>query len=58
MINLIQKILHLIPFIHFYGRWSDTKDCGGYAGQERQQRFCTICNKKQYRAVKNYAYEL
>ena len=52
----IFKVLHLIPFVHFYNRWSDTKDCTGYAGGERQQRFCVVCNKKQYRTVNNYTF--
>lgn len=52
----ILKVLHLIPFVHFHGRWSDTKDCAGYAGDERQQRFCIVCNKKQYRTVNNYTF--
>lgn len=54
MINFIQRILHLIPFMHFYGKWSDPKETRGYAGDERQERFCIICNKKQYRTVNNY----
>lgn len=48
------KLLHFIPFVHFYTPWSDTKDCVGYVGNERQQRFCTLCNRKSYRTVKNY----
>ena len=52
--NMLMRILHIMPFIHFYGKWSNTKDCRGYAGDERQQRFCSICNKKQYRTVDNY----
>jgi hypothetical protein len=50
------RILHIMPFTHFYGKWSDTKDCGGYGGDERQQRFCVICNKKQYRTVNNWTW--
>jgi hypothetical protein len=44
----------MIPFVHFYTPWSDTKDCISYGGRERQQRFCKICNKKQYRVIENY----
>jgi hypothetical protein len=55
--NFIMKLLHMIPFVHFYTPWSDTKECGSYGGYERQQRFCTICNKKQYQVVKNSQYE-
>ena len=44
--------------MHFYTPWSDTSDCIGYANNERQQRFCTICNKKQYRTVPNYKLDL
>jgi hypothetical protein len=51
--NFIKKVLHMIPFVHFYTPWSDTKDCIGYGGYERQQRFCTICNKKQYRVIED-----
>jgi hypothetical protein len=51
--NIIHKILHMIPFVHSYTPWSDTKDCGEYGGSERQQRFCEVCNKKQYRIVDN-----
>jgi hypothetical protein len=50
----ILRLLHLIPYLHFYGKWSDTTECRGYAGDERQQRFCVICNRKQYRTVNNY----
>jgi hypothetical protein len=50
----ILRLLHLIPYLHFYGKWSDTAECRGYAGDERQQRFCVICNRKQYRTVNNY----
>ena len=52
--NILLNLLHMIPFTHFYTKWSDTKDCGGWAGDERQQRFCIICNKKQYRTVNNF----
>ena len=54
--NFIFKMLHIIPFVHFYSKWSDTKDCTTYAGDERQQRFCTVCNRKQYRSVQNYTF--
>ena len=57
-ITMFKKLLHLIPFMHFYTPWSDPKDCHGYAGNERQQRFCTVCNKKKYRMVKNYPMDL
>jgi hypothetical protein len=52
--NILMKFLHLIPFVHFYDQWSSPEACRGYAGDERQQRFCVICNKKQYRTVNNY----
>lgn len=51
--KILMKILHIIPFTHFYDKWSNTEDCHGYAGYERQQRFCIVCNKKQYRTVTN-----
>ena len=51
--NILLKLLHILPFTHFYGKWSDTGTCSGYDGEERQQRFCIICNKKQYRTVNN-----
>ena len=51
--ELVMRILHLIPFVHFYDKWSDVEDCTGYAGEERQQKFCKICNKKMYRTVDN-----
>ena len=50
--NTLMKILHIIPFVHFYEKWSDTVG-HDYAGYERQQRFCIVCNKKQYRTVQN-----
>lgn len=56
MIKLIQKILHVIPFVHFYFKWSYPKDEVGYCGDERQSRYCTICNKKQYRTVNNFTF--
>ena len=52
--NFIMRILHIIPFVHFYDKWSNTSECIGYASDERQQRFCVICNKKQYRTVNNF----
>ncbi len=52
--NILMRILHVIPFAHFYDKWSGTEDCIGFAGDERQQRFCIICNKKQYRTVNNF----
>ena len=45
-----------MPFTHFYGKWSNTEDCRGFGGDERQQRFCVVCNKKQYRTVNNYTW--
>lgn len=51
--NILHKIFHMIPFLHFYTPWSDTKDCREYGGYERQTRFCKVCNKKQYRIVSN-----
>jgi hypothetical protein len=51
--NYLMRLLHLIPFVHFYTPWSDTKECGSYGGYERQQRFCKVCNKKQYRVIEN-----
>jgi hypothetical protein len=50
---MIKKLLHYIPFVHFYTKWSDTSECSPYGFHERQQRFCVICNKKQYRMVGN-----
>ena len=50
--NTLMKILHIIPFVHFYEKWSDTVG-RDYGGCERQQRFCIVCNKKQYRTVQN-----
>ena len=52
----LMKILHVIPFTHFYDKWSGTEACRGYGGEERQQRFCVICNKKQYRTVNDYTW--
>ena len=48
----LMRILHIIPFVHFYEEWSDPVG-RNYDGCERQQRFCIICNKKQYRTVNN-----
>ena len=54
--NILLRILHIMPFTHFYSKWSNTEDCRGYGGDERQQRFCSICNKKQYRTVNNFTW--
>lgn len=54
MINFIRRVLHVIPFMHFYGKWSDPKENSRYGDYERQTRYCVICNKKQYRTVDNY----
>ena len=42
----IKRILHLIPFVHFYTHWKDRDNHGGY---DRQDRYCKICNKRQNR---------
>ena len=52
MMNILMKILHMIPFVHFYTRWSDPVG-RDYDVCERQQRYCIVCNKKQYRTVNN-----
>ena len=54
--NILMRILHIMPFTHFYDKWSGTEVCRGYGGEERQQRFCVICNKKQYRTVNDYTW--
>lgn len=51
--NIFQRILHMIPFVHFYTAWSDTNECEMYGDFERQKRFCKVCNKKQYRSLDN-----
>ena len=51
---MIYRLLHWLPFTHFYGKWSDTDECRSFGGDERQQRFCIVCNKKQYRTVNNF----
>jgi hypothetical protein len=51
--DVLIDTLHMIPFVHFYTPWSDTKECESYGGYERQQRFCKVCNKKQYRVIEN-----
>jgi hypothetical protein len=43
----IMKILHLIPLVHFYGKWIDR---GSYANKYgKQQKSCLICNRKANR---------
>lgn len=49
---MIKKILHYIPFVHFWSNWRtvDTgyyRDTGNY--WEDQRRSCKICNKTQLR---------
>lgn len=46
--NLIKRILHLLPFVHFYGRWEDLHEPSGY-GHWHQVRRCTVCNRGQIR---------
>lgn len=53
MVNVIKRIIYLIPFIHFYTKWSDPSETRGYGFCERQHRFCTVCNKKQFRVISN-----
>ena len=48
---MIKRLLHLIPFVHFYKPWEMCDKEYGYA--ERQYTFCTICNKKKHRLVNN-----
>jgi hypothetical protein len=50
MNELIKKLCHIIPGIHFYSKWSMAK-VASYGSWERQERYCSICNKKQYRIV-------
>lgn len=53
--NLLVRILHAItPFHYSYSKWSDTIECNTFWEEERQQRFCRVCNKKQYRTVNNF----
>jgi hypothetical protein len=50
---MIKKLFHLIPFVHFYSKWSSVVDSTNYGGYERQHRYCEVCNEKRYRAVEN-----
>lgn len=52
MKEMLKRILHLLPFVHFYTKWSDPLP-NLYGGYERQERVCTVCNRKQCRLVDN-----
>ena len=40
--KLLIHILHLIPFLHIYGKWVDVGNHGGY---HKQKKYCKVCNK-------------
>ena len=42
------RILHLIPFVHFYKPWTYKDIYGGY---ERQFTHCKVCNKLKNRCA-------
>jgi hypothetical protein len=46
--NIIKRVLHLLPFVHFYGPWEDinSPECIGHWHQVRR---CTVCNRGQRR---------
>lgn len=44
--EFIKQMLHIVPFVHFWTPWKDRDTYGGY---DRQDRYCTICNKRQNR---------
>lgn len=44
--GMIKRLMHLIPFVHFYKPWNDV---GAYGGYHKQHRYCSICNKVQNR---------
>ncbi len=46
--NLLKRILHMLPFMHFYGPWEDINSPDGI-GHWRQKRRCAVCNRGQRR---------
>lgn len=48
IINLIQEILHLIPFVHFYGKWEDLNEPSTHGHNHQLQR-CGVCNRARRR---------
>jgi len=45
----IKRLLHLIPFVHFYNPWKMCKE--QFGGSDRQYTHCQLCNKKKHRLV-------
>jgi len=46
--NLLKRILHMLPFAHFYGPWEDSTNHNQLC-HWRQNRRCTVCNRGQRR---------
>lgn len=42
--NIIKRILHMLPFVHFYGSWEDLNSPAAI-GHWKQARRCTVCNR-------------
>lgn len=49
ILMLIARILHFIPFVHFYGPWHDLGNPDATHGHFHQKRYCRVCNRYQRR---------
>lgn len=45
-IEVLKKLLHFLPLVHFYEPWKDRDIYGGY---DRQTTNCSVCRKKKNR---------
>ena len=43
--NIIKRILHMLPFLHFYGPWEDINSPKDTCGHWHQVRRCNVCNR-------------
>lgn len=48
MIELSKKMLHILPFVHFWGQWEDINEVTSHGHNHQVQR-CTVCNKARKR---------
>lgn len=48
ILNFFKRILHIVPFVHFYGKWEDIGPITTHWHNHQLQR-CTVCNKARRR---------
>lgn len=48
MSKLFKEMLHILPFVHFWGQWEDINQVTSHGHNHQVQR-CTVCNKARKR---------